>query len=974
MHPTWRSVMRLLAAALAAVTLSVAPAHPPAAAGAPAAGGTTLSPELARLAGVPTTQALGQRGSRPAAGPGSITRGPRGEVVVEVRLADAAAARLADVARVGSVVAVDRDRAVLTVQLPTGRLTALAAVPGVRSVREVLQPMSWAACPTGIRSEGVSQLRADLAQAAGVTGTHVTVGVLSDSYDRLGGAAADVANGELPGASNPCGHRQPVAVPAEGPVNAHDEGRAMAQIVHDIAPDARIVFRTAGGGQNAFAQAIRDLAAQGATVIVDDILYLDEPMYQDGPIAAAIADVTARGVTYLSAVGNSHYIEPFGRSAGSYETMAFRPTTCPAIVFAYYPAGTTCHNFSTTGVDPTYDIHVGRADGAPPLALYALSWSQPEFGVSTDLDLCVYNPRIDDLYSCGWDDSIRTGSAAEVAGIDQAGAAQVLVIKAGTGGANPRFKLVAPNADLTGVEYAQSAGSDVVGPTAYGHNVSEAAIAVGAVPYHNAATIEQFSSRGPAHTCWGPVRGTSPAAPVSPCRVTTVDLLATDGGANSFFGSFDGSVHRFYGTSAAAPHAAGVAALVQSAASCLTPAQVLAALRSTARPIAGYDANAQGAGLVDAARATVAPAVPSCRGRYTALPPARVLDTRSGVGGAAGPVGPGGTVTLTLPPAVPTTATAVVLNVTGVQPTASTYLTVHPGGTFAPVASNLNLTPGQILPNLVTVAVGPGRTVSVYNALGSVNVLADLQGFYAPAGGAGATLLTPARVLDTRTGTGVRRGPIGADSTVTLTVPGLPATATAVVLNVTGILPTVGTYVTAYPGGGSRPLTSNLNIEGTQVRANAVTVALGPGGTVSFYNDRGTIELAADLVGYYDTAGGASFVARPPVRVLDTRDSTGGVPGRLGPQATKTSRIPGLPANSPGAVLNVTTVLGSTASYLSVYPAGSGFGGTSTINFTANQVVPNLVVAKTGPGGGLTYYNDSGTVDVAADLAGWFVP
>ena len=115
----------------------------------------------------------------------------------------------------------------------------------------------------------------------------------------------------------------------------------------------------------------------------------------------------------------------------------------------------------------------------------------------------------------------------------------------------------------------------------------------------------------------------------------------------------------------------------------------------------------------------------------------------------------------------------------------------------------------------------------------------------------GFTGLAPARVLDTRIGTGAPTAKLGAGATLTLTVPGLPAGATAVALNVTVTDPTAASYLTAYPGGGPQPTASNLNYLPGQTIPNMVLVPIGPGGTVTFYNNAGTVDVIADLVGYY---------------------------------------------------------------------------------------------------------------------------
>jgi len=196
--------------------------------------------------------------------------------------------------------------------VPTSSLRSLAAQKGVLAVVPVA-PMATNVGAT--TSQGVVQHRVDQLPA-GVDGSGITVGVMSDSYDTNAApnsAALDISTGDLPGAGNPNGNTQPVVLLQDSP-GGTDEGRAMLQIVHDMAPKARLGFATANGGQLNFANNIRSLAGLPgaphavsgfqADVIVDDIIYLDEPMFQDGIIAQAVDEVVAKGVSYFSSAGN----------------------------------------------------------------------------------------------------------------------------------------------------------------------------------------------------------------------------------------------------------------------------------------------------------------------------------------------------------------------------------------------------------------------------------------------------------------------------------------------------------------------------------------------------------------------------------------------------------------------------------------------------------------------------------------------
>src|SRR5262249_49769711 len=163
-------------------------------------------------------------------------------------------------------------------------------------------------------SQGVATMHADKLNDIGLTGKGVTIGALSDSYDKNPGtkihAAQDIKSGDLPGKGNPFGHTQPVVVIDEDPANGTDEGRALLQIIHDVAPDAKLCYATAFPGEVQFAVNILKLAdPKGpckANVIDDDVGYSNEPFFSDGAIALAVDQVKADGVAYFSSAGNDN--------------------------------------------------------------------------------------------------------------------------------------------------------------------------------------------------------------------------------------------------------------------------------------------------------------------------------------------------------------------------------------------------------------------------------------------------------------------------------------------------------------------------------------------------------------------------------------------------------------------------------------------------------------------------------------------
>ncbi|MFD9303903.1 peptidoglycan recognition protein [Streptomyces sp. NPDC060048] len=368
--------------------------------------------------------------------------------------------------------------------------------------------------------------------------------------------------------------------------------------------------------------------------------------------------------------------------------------------------------------------------------------------------------------------------------------------------------------------------------------------------------------------------------------------------------------------------------------------------------------------------------------KFVPVTPKRLMDTRSGEGVAKGKVGPQGVVTL---PVAGTNGipgagvTAVVLNVTATNPTASSYVSVYPSGTVRSSASNLNVTPGLTIPNLVVVPVVDGK-VSFFNNDGTVDLIADITGYFTSTD-PGSTHLNigPKRLMDTRSGEGVAKGKVGPQGVVTLPVAGtngIPDSGvTAVVLNVTATNPTASSYVSVYPSGTTRSSASNLNFTPGKTIPNLVVVPVVDG-KVSFYNNDGTVDLIADITGYFTSAGtGATHINIGPKRLMDTRAGLGVPQAKVGAQGVVTLSVAGandIPATGVTAVvLNVTATNPTASSYVSVYPSGTVRSSASNLNFTPGQTIPNLVVVPVVDGK-VSFYNNDGSVDLIADITGYF--
>jgi hypothetical protein len=364
-----------------------------------------------------------------------------------------------------------------------------------------------------------------------------------------------------------------------------------------------------------------------------------------------------------------------------------------------------------------------------------------------------------------------------------------------------------------------------------------------------------------------------------------------------------------------------------------------------------------------AARAAVDP----IESEFVPVSPVRVLDTRT----TGAPVPQGGTVTVDLTSRTPANATAVVLNVTGTQPTGGTFITVYPAGEARPDASNLNLVPGQTRANAVTVGLDSAdRRISLYNNFGNTHLIADLAGYYIDGAASRYNAVQPGRVLDTR-----GSGPVGPGGTVAVSFPWLPDSATAVTLNVTGVSATTNTFVTAFPNGQSAPLASNLNLGPNETVPNQVTVPLGANKTVRLLNGNGFVHLIADEVGYYQNGVGDRFVPLSPVRAMDTREFHDGLTPDIFIALT------GWPSDVTGVVGNLTGTNPEAAGYVVVWPGGQPVPNTSNLNLVPGQTAPNLVTVGIGfeshpdiQDRSINFANSAGYVDVIFDVAGFFVP
>ncbi|MFC6705031.1 putative Ig domain-containing protein [Flexivirga alba] len=380
---------------------------------------------------------------------------------------------------------------------------------------------------------------------------------------------------------------------------------------------------------------------------------------------------------------------------------------------------------------------------------------------------------------------------------------------------------------------------------------------------------------------------------------------------------------------------------------------------------------ATGATAATTAAATTAAAT-SVPG-LVSLSPARVLDTRLGVGAPKGRPAAGATTTLSVAGhgGVPATGVAaVVVNVTVADTAGPGYVTVWPAGASRPTASNLNYVKGQVVANQVITKVGTGGAIALYDGVSATDLIVDVTGYY-PTGSA-YNPLVPTRVLDTRPGSEP-----GAKSTTKLVLTGkggVPATGVAaVVLNVTAVNPAGPGFVTVYPAGVTRPNASNLNYTKGAVVPAMVIATLGTGGAIDLYTLDST-DLIVDVAGWIPT--GTDYHPVTPARVLDTRSGLGAAKKKVPGNSAISVQVAGqggIPATGVAAVeANVTVVGPSQAGFITAYPSGTTRPTASMLNYDTGQIVANSVTIKLGADGKLALYTGWGTTDLLLDITGYW--
>jgi hypothetical protein len=415
-----------------------------------------------------------------------------------------------------------------------GRVSAVAAVVGTGT-------------DTGSQSsEGDTAHRGPAARALGATGAGVTVGVVSDSIDQVGGGVADSqASGDLPA---------DVQVLEDDP-GSSDEGRAMSEIIYDEAPGiTKMLFHTGTIGPADRAAGIDQMVGLGAKVIADDIFQIDEPFFQDGAVAQAIDRARAANVAYFVSAGN--------RARQSWEGT-------------FSPSPTGSEDFDPgPGVDEIQEI--GTFSNRSPFISF--QWDEPWGGATSDFALDVYLSTpggTPTLLGTADSDNLTTGLPREFGSFTIGSSPRTVYIgirrKTGTG--TPFLKyIIGGTPSFTIAEH----GDPNVGAINPDGASSDGGIAVAAVASDDSGlnTPEAFSSRGPTQRRFD-VNGNRLPAPEIRAKpdIAAADKITTT--VSSLF-------QPFFGTSAATPSAAGIAALMRSANSSLSVDTVEAILKQRA--------------------------------------------------------------------------------------------------------------------------------------------------------------------------------------------------------------------------------------------------------------------------------------------------------------------------------------------------------------------------------------------------------
>jgi hypothetical protein len=855
----------------------------------------------------------------------------------------------------------------VSASVPKAALATLAGTAGVTAVKPPVRAFA------DVISQGVQSSGADVWQGApnNLQGAGVKIGIVDAGFGDL---AAEVTATNLPAgltvAHNHCAD-----------VNGSSHGTAVAEIVHQMAPQAELIL-TCVDDSIGFNTAANDSINIDHVSVVNSSLGFPGDSRGDGTGAldsAANAVKVARkaGILWVQSSGNSA-LDHWGgtlRDAnhdlltdlnGTNDEIDAVDLFGPATLFLKWDQWPT----SNLGLKIRYQQY--GFDGTDIFPIGAIT-DIPRFPGQTDPVICVT-----------FLDSTPDGCSHRALDPNAVG----VIFSVYTGSNPPAIRYDLSYLGAVSDSLQSCTAYDVNGciapvAGAYSGSVAEPAsspyaLGVGA-RYFGDNTLETYSSRGP--TVDGRVKP---------------DITGYDCTASNVSPWTAAEQNGFCGTSAAAPHVAGAAALVKGANPSMDAAQIQDFLERRATAAAGGigvspPTNNEGHGRLTLGSAALAGIAPPAGVSYQPLAtPKRIfLSTNAPTATPAGigrKLNPNETVTVTVPTGpdvVPADATAVAINLTGTGITQATFLSAYPGGVANPGTSNLNLAAGSDATAAVFAEVGlsGSHTISVYNNSGQVLVIVDVLGYFAPTAPGLYNQVAPQRILDTRlsdpTLNGGHPGRLVNGDVVTVNVPDatVPADATSVVVNLTSAGSTSAGYLTVSPDGSGATSTLNFNLR-DRANLSVVGIQAGTPRTFKVRNTSGATYAIVDLVGYFSPSAGSTFVPlTSPVRIVDTRRGNGGRNGPL--TAGAIVNVPGkglfdVPYNAKALLTGVTAVP-TTASFFAVYPDNQGPPANySTLNFTAYRNVPNAAVANLSAAGGANVYNNVGSAHAIVDLFGYF--
>ncbi|MDQ1742292.1 MAG: hypothetical protein QOE23_631, partial [Pseudonocardiales bacterium] len=914
-----------------------------------------LSPQLNRLAGVPGAPDTGS----------SVRLERDGRVEVTVTGPSAVAAARS----VGARVLASHGGA-STVLLAPARLRELAGRPGINLVAPAVRPMPQSTSE-GVAASGAQNWAASGDQSTGGVGQGglgVKVGIVDVGFEGLQ-AEIDAGNFDDPITGNPVNIVY-AGTPSQNQCaddSLTPHGTAVSEVVHQMAPRATLYLFCIDDNVG-FASAASQAVAAGIKIVNSSLVFTAETRGDGyGPSTSSERAVrTAREAGVL-------WIQSSGNGAQDHWSGSLVDTNSDSLV----DLQSSTSQADEVALDPGYtgDVVLSwdqwPASSLPvTLAISMYNDSNVQLGATRYLDHAPGDPPVLDLAISNLPgDPYYTGGVHGIRYFD------VVVL------VEPHTPALHYNLYYGGDVSASYLSSDDPARAAAGSILEPAssswALAVGAA-FRGDNSLEPFSSRGP--TTDGRVKP---------------DLLGFDGVSSNIAaeessqyddqGNVIPGTTGFYGTSAAAPHVAGAAALVAAANPAMDASELEAFLQRRANPQGNPPTNAAGHGLLQLGAPTGIQAEQGSQ-YFPFASPNRIVDTRTGLGVRAGLLGAGTAVAVPVPStgtnAVPPAATSVVISLSGTGAQGGTYLSVYSkvfGGN-----STLNLN-GKDANATVTaiVKLNSSHGFLLRNAAAPTHALITVLGYFgAPSdtGGLGYVALPSHRLLDTRVPTGISKvAKLVPNQSVTVDAApgGVPADATVAVVNMTALNQTAGGYLTAYPS--ASPAVASVDYR-QYSRSNLVAVPLVNRKFV-VVNRYASTDAMIDIVGYFSPSASARFVTLPnPRRIADTRTGNGGRYAPMTANATITldaGGLYGVPYDVSGLWVGLTAIAAGNG-YLSIYPKGAAAPHASNMDFTTGRVVPNAAIATLSAGTAsappaFSTIDRFGASQVLEDAYGYFV-